>query len=226
MGWFESFTLVMRSSVTTLRERIEDPERMLYQLIVDMEEELNRVRCAVAAAIADEIQLGAKCRKAREESQQWFDRATAALKRGDEPAAKAALEHKVTAEQRADGLDKEFSLQKEQTAKLQQSVRDLEDKIRQARQKQTLLLARLVRADSTQRVQAALKHTNSNSAFAQFSRLENRVERAEAMTQAYDRLDGVDPDAVELDRQFQAAERQERLHTELEELKRRVQGES
>ena len=224
MSWFEGFTLIMRSSITTLREKIEDPERMLHQLIVDMEEELDRVRGAVAAAIADEIQLGAKCRKTRDESQQWFERATAALKRGDEAAAKAALDQKVSAEQRADGLDKEFALQKEQTAKLQQSVRDLEDKIRQARQKQTLLLARLVRADSTQRVQAALKQTTSNSAFAQFSRLENRVERAEAMSQAYDRLDGVDPDAAELDRQCQAAERQERLQTELEELKRSLQG--
>jgi len=225
MSWFESFSLVMRSSITTLREKIEDPERMLHQLIVDMDEELERVRGSVAAAIADEIQLGAKCRKARDESQQWFDRATAALKRGDEAAAKAALDHKVSAEQRADGLDKEYGLQKEQTAKLQQSVRDLEDKIRQARQKQTLLLARLVRADSTQRVNWALKQTTSNSAFAQFSRLENRVERAEAMTEAYDRLDGVDPDALELDRQFQAAERQERLQSELEDLKRRVQEE-
>ena len=105
MSWFESFSLVMRSSITTLREKIEDPERMLHQLIVDMDEELERVRGSVAAAIADEIQLGAKCRKARDESQQWFDRATAALKRGDEAAAKAALDHKVSAERRADGLD-------------------------------------------------------------------------------------------------------------------------
>jgi phage shock protein A len=226
MSWLESFSLVMRTSITTLREKIEDPERMLYQLIIDMEEELQRVRGAVAAAIADEIQLGAKCRKARDESQQWFERATAALKRGDEAAARSALEQKVMTEQRADGLDKEFSLQKDQTKKLQQSVHDLEDKIRQARQKQTLLLARLVRADSTQRIQAALKQSTSNSAFAQFSRLENRVERAEAMNQAYERLDGVDPDAAELGRQFQDAERQEKLQAELAELKRRVQGES
>ena len=81
MRWLESFSLVMRSSITMLREQIEDPERMLYQLIVDMEEEQLRVRAAVAAAIADEIQLGAKCEKARGESQQWFERAAAALRR-------------------------------------------------------------------------------------------------------------------------------------------------
>jgi phage shock protein A len=86
-------------------------------------------------------------------------------------------------------------------------------------------LARLVRADSAQRVQSALKHSTSKSAFAQFSRLVWRVERAEAMSQAYDRLDGVEPDAVELDRKLQEAERQERLQTELAELKRKMQPE-
>ena len=226
MNWIKNFTLVMRSSVTTLRESIEDPERMLHQLIIDMEGELERVRGAVAASIADEIQMHDKCRKSRDECSQWFERAGTALRRGDEAAAKAALEHKVMCEQRAEGLEREYALQKEQVAKLHESVRDLEDKIRQARQKQTLLLARLVRADSAQRVQSALKQTTSNSAFAQFARLENRVERAEAMSQAYDRLDGVDTDAAELDRKFQAAERQDRLQAEMAELKRKLQPEA
>ena len=226
MGWINTFSLVMRSSITTLREKIEDPERMLHQLIVDMDEELDRVRGAVAAAIADEIQLGTKCRTTREESQSWFERATTAVRRGDEASAKAALEQKVLLEQRADDLDREYVKQKDQTAKLQHSVRELEDKIRQARQKQTLLLARLVRADSAQRVNDALKHTSSKSAFAQFSKLESRVERAEAVSQAYDRLDGIDPDAAELERKFKETERQERMQSEFDDLKRRMQNDS
>jgi phage shock protein A len=223
MAWLENFTLVMRSSITSLRERVEDPERMLHQLIIDMDEELDRVRHSVAAAIADEIQLEGRVRKSRDDAQQWLDRATTALKRGDEAAAKAALDQKVLADQRAESLDKEFDKQRQQTAKLQQAVRDLEDKIRQARQKQTLLLARLTRADSAQRINAALDRATNRSAFAQFSRLEQRVERAEAMSQAYDRLDGRDPDAEELERRFKEDERQDRLKQELEDLKRRVQ---
>src|SRR5262245_35764285 len=108
MGWINTFSLVMRSSISTLRDKIEDPERMLHQLIIDMEEELERVRAAVAGAIADEIQLGAKCRNTRDESKQWFDRATTAVRRGDEAGAKAALDQKLLLEQRADDLDKEY----------------------------------------------------------------------------------------------------------------------
>ena len=144
------------------------------------------------------------------------------MRRGDESASKAALEQRIVAEQRADSLDAELAKQKQQTAKLQQSVRDLDDKIRQARQKQTLLLARLVRAESQQSIDRALERATSQSAFAEFSRLENRVERAEAMTEAYDRLDGRDPDAEELKRKFEQEERKGQMEREFEELKRRV----
>jgi phage shock protein A len=226
MGWLESFTLVMRSSITTLREKVEDPERLLYQLIVDMEGELERVRASVAGAIADEIQLGQRVEAARREAEQWLERAGSALRRSDEAAAKAALEQKVSAAARADALEQEYAKQKEQTARLHEAVRELADKIRQARQKQTLLLARLVRADSSQRIQQALNQATGGSAFAQFGRLEQRVERAEAMSKAYDRLDDRDPDAAELERQFQQAERQQQLAREFEELKSRVQTET
>ena len=226
MAWYEHFSLVMRSSITMLRERVQDPERMLHQLLIDMEEELERVRNSVAAAIADEILLKKKADAAREEVTQWFDRAKSALNRKDEKSAQAALEQKVLAEQRAEKLEEEHRKQKDQTAKLHQAVRDLEDKIRQARQKQTLLLARLARADSTAQINRALDRVSNRSAFAQFSRLERRVERAEAMSEAYDRLDDRDPDAQELERQFAEQDRQERMQREFDELKKRMEGES
>ncbi len=175
MKWLENFTLVMRSSVTTLRDKIEDPERMLHQLIVDMEEELESVRAGVAEAIADEIQLGKRVQKAREESDQWLERATIALKRNDEQASKQALDQKVLTDQRAGTFAAEYQQQQDQTAKLQASLHDLEDKIRQARQKRTLLLARMTRADSTRRINQAMNQAENRSAFAQFSRLEERV---------------------------------------------------
>ena len=226
MKWLNDFTLIMRSSVSTLREKVQDPERLLNQLIIDMEEELGKVRGSVAGAIADEIQLRKKVERGRDDVKQWMDRASSALRRNDESQAKSALEQKVLAEQRADGLDDEYRKQKEQTAKLQSAVRDLEDKIRQARQKQTLLLARLVRAESQTNIDRAMDRATSKSAFAQFSRLESRVERAEAIGEAYDRLEGRDPDADELQAEFEQRDRDEQLDKEFEELKKRVANES
>ena len=87
-------------------------------------------------------------------------------------------------------------------------------------------MARLARAESTSRINQTLDRVESKSAFAEFGRLEDRVERAEAMSEAYDRLEGRDPNAGELERQFSEADRKERLQKEFEELKRRVENDS
>jgi phage shock protein A len=70
-----------------------------------------------------------------------------------------------------------------------------------------------------------MDRATGRSAFAQFNRLEQRIERSEAISQAYDRLEGHDPDAEELERQFKEVDRKEELEREFEDLKRRVQNE-
>lgn len=219
MTWLTQFSFIMRSSLTALKEKVEDPERMLHQLIIDMEEELDRVRTSVAHAVADEIQMRKRCERERAEAATWMERATAAMKRNDETAAKSALEQKLAAAQRADRYEAEHLKQKHEVQKLQDAVRDLEDKIRQAKQKKTLLTARMARATSTQKIHTAMDRTTSQSAFAQFQRMEEKVDREEALSEAWDRLDGKDPDAAELAREFEARERQDQLGRELAQLK-------
>lgn len=222
MKWINQFTLVMRSSLTALREKVEDPERMLHQLICDMEEELEAVRQSVAAAIADEIELSKNVDAAREEADRWTGRAESAFQRGDEQASRQALEQKLKAEERLRTLETGYESQRIQTGKLQASYRDLEDKIRQARHKKTLLVARLARSTSARRINAALDHADGQSAFAEFARLERRVNRSEAMAEAYDRLEGRDPDAEALAAGFDAQERREKLDREFETLRSRL----
>lgn len=224
MSWIETFSLVMRSNITLLREKFEDPERMLHQLLIDMEEELDAVKRSVAEALADEIQLRKQVETARQDADQWLARAKSAIDRGDEASAEAALDQKLHCAERADDLTKEYQKQQEATRQLRESVRNLEEKIRQARQRRTLLLARMTRASSTRRINAALDRTESRSAFSQFQRLESRVDREEALAEAYDRMEGRDPDAEALERQFAAQQRADQLRQELELLKQRVDG--
>jgi phage shock protein A len=163
MSWLERFTLVMRSNMTVLCERFEDPERMLHQLLIDMEQELEAVRHSVAEALADEIQLRKQVDTARKDAELWLTRAKSAIDRNDETSAQAALEQKLKSAERADELTKEYELQQQQTHKLRASVHNLEDKIRQARQRRTLLLARITRADSQRKINAALDSADGRS---------------------------------------------------------------
>ena len=197
MKWLTQFSLIMRSNLTTLKDRIEDPEKTLHQLLIDMEEELDGVRSRVAEAVADEIQMRQRTERERADVTKWSDRATQALKRNDETTAKAALDQKLSALQRADRFEQELGRQQKDVLKLQNAVRDLEDKIRQARQKKTLLMARLARAESSQKIHDVMERTATQSAFAQFNRLEEKVDRQEALSEAWDRMDGKDPDAME-----------------------------
>ncbi len=219
MKWLNQFSLVMRSNVTSLRESIEAPERMLYQLLIDMEEELDHVRSGVAEAIADEIQLRKRAEREAQKVDQWSQRAADAMERRDESNAKLAIEQKIITSERAHQLQRDHEQQQTETQKLQRSVLDLEDKIRQAKHKKTLLTARLAQASSTQKINGALERTHRQSAFAQFNRLEEKVDREEAVTQAWGRMQGKDPDAEELARQFEQRDRQEAIEMELQKLK-------
>ncbi len=223
MKWIEQFSLVMRSSLTSLREKVEDPERMLHQLLCDMEEELEAVRESVAAAIADEIELGKQVEQSRDDADRWATRAEAAFNRGDESAARLALEQKLKAEERIGTLEAGYESQQQQTESLQKSYRDLEDKIRQARHRKTLLIARLARSESAQRINRAIDRAEGQSAFAQFARLERKVDRSEAMSQAYDRLEGRDPAAEQLAAEFEKQERRDQLDREFAALRERLQ---
>jgi len=226
MGWLKSFKMIIESNVTTLRERFEDPERVLHHLLLEMEDELDAVRRNVAEAIADEKQLRKKVETAEEDVERWEGRAEAALREKQEDFAKRALEQKILATERVAALSVEHAKQAAETDKLKAAVRELEDKIRQARHKKTLLLARLVRADSTKRINAALQRTRSTSAFSDFGKLEQRVERAEALCEAWDDLDENQLAAGDLEREFEDKERAHRLQKELKELRRRLDSEA
>ncbi|MCP4679780.1 MAG: PspA/IM30 family protein [Deltaproteobacteria bacterium] len=222
MSWIESFTMIMRSNITTLQEKLVNPEKMVHQLIIDMDEDLVRVRHAVSKAIADEILFRKRADKAVLDVERWQNRAQEALERGDEKTAKTALERKLLADEERVRLEAEYLNQKTETKKLQDSISDLEEKIRGAKKKQTLLLARLARAESGQRINEALNQTAGRSALSHFRVLEERVDRAEAMSEAYDRLDGFDPDEAEIERQFSEHERKAKLEAELQAMKERL----
>lgn len=223
MAWIETFSMIMRSNLSTLQEKFIDPEKMVHQLIIDMDEDLVRVRHSVSRAIADEILLRKRVDKASDDAAVWAKRARDAIARGDEASAKTAIERKLMAKEQSDRLERDHEQQKTQTENLKNSVKDLEEKIREAKQKQSLLLARLTRAESSRRINEALHHGTGRSALGHFKRLEERVDRAEALCEAYERLDGGDPDAVELERQFNERERKAKVEEELIALKLRLE---
>ena len=226
MKWFSDFNLVIRSNLTTLREKFEHPERVIHQLVIDMEEELEHLRENVAETIADEILLAKRIKNARQAAATWQERAREAAQKQDEEAARAALEQKLLNDQRAEALTEEHTEQQKQTTLLQRSVSEMEMRIRQAQQKKALLLARMARAEARMKINQTVDQMNRPSAFAQFTRLEEKVERREAKTAAYDRMEGRDPEVEELEDRFRAEALKKQVQKEYDDLKTRLDEEA
>jgi len=57
MGLFKRFTDALRANINDLISKAENPEKMLNQIIMDMNEHLIEAKKSVASAIADEKRL-------------------------------------------------------------------------------------------------------------------------------------------------------------------------
>jgi phage shock protein A len=192
MGLFDRLSTLLRSNINDLISRAEDPEKMLNQILVDMRSQLAKAKQQVATAIADEKRLRDQADGEYRQSQDWEKRAMLALQEGREDLAKQALvrqsEHMTHAQQ----LEQTWESHKLETEKLKNSLRDLNDKIEEAKRKKNLLVARQRRAQAQKRIAETMSSLSEKSAFEAFARMEERIEQSERQLKA----------SVEIDEEF------------------------
>src|SRR5256885_14004741 len=142
MGIFDRFSQLLRSNINDLISRAEDPEKMLNQILIDMRSQLVKAKQQVAAAIADEKRLRDQADGEYRNAQEWEQRAMLAVKESRDDLAKQALvrhsEHVTHGQQ----LEQTWESHRLETEKLKNSLRDLNDKIEEAKRKKNLLVAR------------------------------------------------------------------------------------
>lgn len=176
MGIFDRFSTVLRSNINDLISSAENPEKMLNQIIVDMRSQLAKAKQQVAGAIADEKRLRDQVETERKQVQDWEKRAMLAVQEGRDDLAKQALvrhnEHMAHAQQ----LELTWQSHQSETEKLKNSLRDLNDKIEEAKRKKNLLVARQKRAEAQKRIQETMSGLSEKSAFEAFSRMEAKIE--------------------------------------------------
>jgi phage shock protein A len=179
MGLIDRLTTLIRSNINDLISSAENPEKMLNQIIIDMRGQLAKAKQQVAAAIADEKRLRDQADGEFRNGQDWERRAMLAVQEGRDDLAKQALvrynEHFTYAQQ----LETTWETHRAETEKLKNSLRDLNDKIEEAKRKKNLLIARQKRAQAQQRIQETMSSMSETSAFEAFSRMEERIEQNE-----------------------------------------------
>ena len=179
MGIFERFSTMLKSNLNDLISRAENPEKMLNQLILDMKSNLAKAKQEAAAAIADEKKLQADAESLKKQSEDWERRAMLAVQEGRDDLAKQALVRFNEALQGAQQLHETWVKHKADTENLKVQLRQLHDKIEEAKRKKNILVARAKRAQAQQRIQETMSGMSDKSAFESFDRMAEKIENIE-----------------------------------------------
>jgi len=194
MGIFDRFSTMLRSNINDLISRAENPEKMLNQLILDMKSNLAKAKQEAAAAIADEKKLQADAEGLKKQAEDWERRAMLAVQEGRDDLATQALMRYNEALQGAQQLHETWVKHKADTESLKGQLRQLNDKIEEAKRKKNILVARAKRAEAQQRIQETMSGMNDKSAFESFDRMAEKIEAIERKALA----------AAEIQQEFQS----------------------
>lgn len=197
MGLFDRAFRALRANLNGMVNQAEDPEKILEQALVEMESNLLQLQQAVAQAIATQKRTERQSAQAKTTAQEWYSRAELALRKGDEEAARQALNRRQTALESAQTMDNQLSQQRQVVVSMKENMHRLEAKIAEAKTKKDLYIARARSAEASRRLQEMI----GGGTMAAFDQVEQRVLDLEARSEAMQELNS-DP----LERQFAALE--------------------
>ena len=184
MGIFDRFSTMLRSNINDLIARAENPEKMLNQVIEDMRGQLAKARQEVAGAIADAAKLKKQADDEQKQAQDWEQRAMLAVRQGRDDLARQALIRHQEHATRAQELFATWQRHQEDTDKLRDALRQLNEKIQEAQRKKNLLIAKQRRAQAQRRIHETMSGLSDSSAFEAFDRMAERIEQNERMALA------------------------------------------
>ncbi|HEX8892082.1 MAG TPA: PspA/IM30 family protein [Terriglobales bacterium] len=214
MALLDRVATLLRANLNDLIDKAENPEKMLKQVILDMENQFMQVKTQVAIALADLHLLQKKKQENLDKHADWMRKAELAVDKQDDALARAALERAMSFQQMSDSFAQQIQDQEAQVESLKAALKRLEIKLSEARAKVDLLIAQHRRSRTASRAtQAQLTPTGENAAF---NRMQSKVAREQAIGEAHAEILGDD-----IEGRFHALEREEKVDALLTELKQR-----
>ena len=190
MGIFSRLGTLIKSNINDLINRAEDPEKMLNQVLLEMQQQLVEAKKAVAVAIADEKKLQKQYNVEMDKAKEWERKAMLAVRSGDDGLARQALVRKQEHEGVAGQFQQQWMAQKAAVDKLKDALRLLNNKIEEAKRKKNILIARKKRAEAQQQIASTMQGLGDTSAFDTFDRMADQINLLEAEAEAGAELAG------------------------------------
>jgi phage shock protein A len=217
MGLLDRVSTLIRANLNDMIDRAEDPEKMIKQVILDMENQYLQVKTQVAVSIADQHILEKKQHEQEDATKDWMRKAEIAVDKKEDDLARAALDRFQTGQRLAQSFLEQVNDQKAQVETLKTALIKLEQKLDEAKSKREVLLARHRRSVALDKAAKAQVAIGDDSKSAAFDRMKERVTHKEATATAEVELlsDDVAEKLNRLDRDSEV----ERLLTDLKSRK-------
>jgi len=214
MALLDRVATLVRANLNDLIDKAENPEKMLKQVILDMENQFMQVKTQVAIALADLHLLQKKKQEDIDKHADWMRKAELAVDKHDDALARAALERAMSFQQMSESFSQQIDDQAAQVESLKAALKKLEIKLSEARAKVDLLVAQHRRSRTASRAaEAQLTPEGENRTF---DRMRNKVAREQAIGEAHAEILGDD-----IEGRFHALEHEEKVNAMLTELKQR-----
>ena len=180
MGVFTRFRDIISSNINAMLDKAEDPEKLIKLMIREMEDTLVEIKASCAGVMAGDKKVQRRLEEVQSREKYWDEKATLAVHKGRDDLAREALVEKRRFSDMIDTLDYELKEYNNLIEQYQDDIRQLEDKLVAAREKQRILVQRHIRAKGKKRAQEEIRRMDNSEAIFKFEQFENRIERMEA----------------------------------------------
>ena len=214
MALLERVSTLVRANLNDLIDKAEDPEKMIKQVILDMQNQLLQVKTQVAIAIADQHLLEKKQKENSDKVAEWMRKAELAVDKKEDDLARASLLRVESYRELSESFTQQVADQKAQVENLKTALRQLEQKLTEARAKADLLIAQNRRARAVGKASEAKMAGGNGSSAAAFDRMKRKVAHSEATAQARAELA-----ADDVEDRLAALEKEDRIEQLLAEMK-------
>jgi phage shock protein A len=214
MALLERVATLVRANLNDLIDKAEEPEKMIKQVILDMQNQLLQVKTQVAIAIADQHLLEKRQKENADRIGEWMRKAELAVDKKEDDLARASLERVESYRELSENFAQQVADQKAQVENLKTALRQLEQKLAEAEAKADVLIAQQRRARAVSKASDARIASGDGSKAAAFDRMKRKVAHSEAVSQAKSEIA-----ADNIDDRLRALEKQDRIEQLLAELK-------
>ena len=214
MALLERVSTLVRANLNDLIDKAEDPEKMIKQVMLDMQNQLLQVKTQVAIAIADQHLLEKKEKENEGKVAEWMRKAELAVDKKQDDLARAALQRVESYRDLTSSFAQQVTDQKAQVENLKTALRQLDQKLAEAQAKADLLIAQHRRARAVGKASEAKMNAGNGSKAAAFARMKHKVVREEAVSQAKAEIATDD-----VEDRLAALEKEDRIEQLLSELK-------